>query len=149
MDNSPNEKKRWTISERLDIDHSDDWILSEHLFGDGMIDINDFESNNYNYFLDHVASLDELIAGLQQLSPLADDALSVAENMNERKFQRFKSALKAERDCKSRSAFPKKLGSLILPINFIQATVLTEIYEVSLGVALIKLDEKNQQKSLV
>lgn len=149
MDNSLDEKKRWTISERLDIDHADSWVLSEHLFGKGMIDINDFEPDNYNYFLNNVSSRDGLITGLRQLSPLADDALSVAENMSERDFQRFKSALKAERGCEFGSAFPRKFRSLILPKNFVSTTILAEKYEAPLGVTLIQLSETNQRESPV
>jgi len=153
MGDSPGEKKRWTISERLEIDQAGEdrgtlWILSERLFG-GMTEINDFEASHYNYFLDHVSSLNELITGLQELSPLADNALSIAENMNEREFQRFKSALKKERNREFTSALPKKFGPLLLPNNFISATMLAEKYEVALGVALIQLAEIKQQESSV
>lgn len=146
MNNSSEEKKRWTISERFQEDQ-EYWILPERLFDSGMIDINDFEEHNYNYFLDHVFSLDELLTGLLQLSPFANDALSVAEKMNEQDFRRFKSALAKERSCESKSVFPGKFRSLILPKSFIQATIMAERYEVPLGVALIQLAELNQQES--
>jgi len=148
MNSSTQEKKRWTITERLDIDQApNEWFLSKDLFGNNMIDVYDFEPANYNYFLDRVTSLADLIKGLQELSPLADDALSAAEKMNERDFQLFKASLTKERTHEIGSAFPKRFYPLIMPKKFISATIIAEKYEVCLGVALIQLAKIEQQKN--
>ncbi|MFH1582182.1 MAG: hypothetical protein ABIA08_00230 [bacterium] len=129
-------KIRWSLSER----ENEAWFLSEKLFGDTGADIYDFEANNYVYFLDNVSSHDELVEGLRQLSPLIDDVLSIAEGINEQEFRRFKRLLVKERRGEY-SNMPKKFRTLIMPAQFIPATLLANRFEVPLGTALVRLIE--------
>ena len=114
-------KGRTTFQERQD---SVWWDLSHELFGDAWGDINDFELTDYRYFLDNVGSLEDLKRGLYELSPLADDALSVAEVMNNLDFAVFKLSLVQERESsrfqlQQQSTMPKKFLALVAPSKFI------------------------------
>ncbi len=130
MYKSPEEAvENWTLGTRT---------LSKELFGDAGCDINDFQIDNYTYFLDNVASCEDLVRGLRQLSPLADDALLIAGGMSEREFRRFKRALAKERRGEYSNA-PKKFRVIIMPERFTPAILLADKFQVPLGTALIKL----------
>jgi len=117
------------------------WDLPKELFGgDTGVDMHDFELYNYKFFLDDVKSVNQLLEGLQHLSPLADDTLAVAEKMKEQDFLRFKEALQYERKMKD-SKLPNEYTPLVIPQRFIQAGLLSKKFEVSLGTALIRIME--------
>jgi len=115
------------------------WNLSRDLFGDVGADINDFEAYNYIYFLDNVKSIEDLLEGLCQLSPLADDALEVAEHMDQQDFYEFKLALAYER--RQDSKLPNKYSALVIPNWFIYAIPVTDKCKIPLGAALIRVIE--------
>ena len=121
--------------------NEDWWSLPKELFGgDVGPDMLDFEIYNYTFFLDNVKSVSQLVEGLQDLSPLADDALAVAEKMKEQDFLRFEGALQYERKMKD-GKLPKEYAPLVIPQRFIQAGLLSEKFEVPLGTALIRMIE--------
>ncbi len=147
QDETVKDKTRFTLYERLNVLEYG-WGVSPELFGDVGVNIYDFQAHNYVYFLDHVTSKEELIRGLRELSPLADDALDVAEKMDDRAFARFKHALKRERSPvygDGRNSMPLRYGVLLLPRRFLEALPLTEEYDVSLGVVLIRIMEKQSR----
>ena len=114
------------------------WKVSSDLFGDVGCDIHDFEPYNYTYFLDNVKSIEDLLKGLCQLSPLADDALKVAERMNQQDFYEFKSALAYERRQED-SRLPNKYDALVIPKWFIPAISIADKCKMPLGAALIRV----------
>ena len=118
----------------------EEWVLPIELFGDMGADIYNFEVDNYTFFLDNVKSLNQLLEGLQDLSPLADDALNIVEKMKEQDFLIFKEALQYERKMED-SRLPNKYHPLVIPQKFILATLLAKEYEVPLGAALIRMME--------
>lgn len=124
------------LEERL----QDRWTLPHELFGDIGSDIHDFELHNYTYFLDNVISRENLVMGLQELSPLADDALRVAERMTDGDFRRFKTALQVERR-QENTVMPEKYFSLLIPKIFITAMQIAERFQVPLGAAAIRVIE--------
>lgn len=138
----------------LDERSSSNWALSTKLFGEVGVDIWDFELSNYVYFLDHVPSVQDLREGLWQLSPLADDALAVAEKMEESDFALFKQALLAERLSSPQSStslqphfwhdlkIPSRFHSLLIPDKFISGFLMTSQFAVPLGTALIRIMEE-------
>ena len=138
------EKPRWTLTERLETPEGG-WTLSRALFGDVGADIYDFEMFNYVYLLDHATSREALVNGLRELSPLADDALDIAEQMTEGDFYDFKIALAHERGISARgdgeSKMPDKYYALILPERLITAIGLAQKAEVPLGAAIIRMME--------
>ena len=122
------------------------WYLPTNLFckssfREGGCEIIDFESEDYVYFLDNVKTLEEIIEGFHCLSPLADDALRVAESMSHKDFIKFKKALSYERRQEENSKMPKKYQTIVIPDRFVNAALITEEYQVSLGTALIRLAE--------
>lgn len=117
------------------------WHLPSKLFGDVGADIHDFRTDNYTYFLDHVCSLEDLQEGLRCLSPLADDALRVAESMKLQDFYRFKRSLVYERQEDRRSSMLRKYYALVLPLRFVHAIMVAERTYVPVGTALIRLAE--------
>ena len=133
-----------TLREKLD----NWWKLSPELFGDIGGDIHGFEIYNYLYFLDNVKSLNDLIEGLRQLSPLANDALKVAESMDDKDFHKFKKSL-SEKRCGKKSVMPKKYGALLVPKRFIATLPITEKCLISLGTALIRMVEFEEDKNWV
>jgi len=128
-----------TLRERLDA--REKWDLSPDLFGDVGADINDFEAYNYAYLLDHAKSLDDLIQGLSELSPLADEALEVAEQMNNKDFAEFKRALERERLQKD-SSMPSRYMPLLVPKRFVSAGIVAEMCVMPLGAAIIRIMEE-------
>lgn len=147
-------KPRTTFKERMREGFhytSPSWALFENIGAD----FHDFELANYINFLDKVESLENLLEGLRLLSPFTDDALEVAEKMNEKGFTKFKKALPGVRR-KSRDLFgeqlplfpelepPKmlcKYSSLLIPKRFITAVLASEKFDACLGVALIRIME--------
>lgn len=125
------------------------WTLPSDLFPDTdfpslEIEIYDFEFSHYNSFLDSVNSPGDLLRGLEELSPFANDALAIAEKLGEDDFRKFKTALALERSTATdridqRSEIPQKWLPIVLPVRFIQAQLLAEEYEVCLGAALVRL----------
>lgn len=137
-------KPRMTLQKRIG-----EWELSYRLFGNIGYNIYDFEMGNYVYFLDNIKSLADLIEGLFVLSPLADDALEVAEQMNENDFYDFKIALARERGICQRggeidSIFPTRYMPLLIPEQFVLGNSLADKFEVSLGTALIRVIESRK-----
>lgn len=143
-----NSSKRVTIRERLD-EHP--WKLSEDLFGNVGAEIYDFLMENYVYFLDHAGSLADLKRGLWELRPLFDDALDVAEQMNDRDFKKFKLALCYERELakgiEGRSKMPARYLVLLFPRRLVKAFPLAEQALVPLGVALIRVAEFEEENA--
>lgn len=120
------------------------WHISGELFGDtGAAHMFDFLNENYCYFLDNVDSNENLIRGLEEISPFADDALAVAQEFTLSDFKRFKDALATERRLEATdvSNFPDDWLAILLPARFILATMLAENENVPLGTALIRIAE--------
>ncbi len=132
-------EEKTKLMQKLDED-SPPWNLSSDLFGNVGVDINDFETHNYTYFLDNVKSLEDLLEGLNQLSPFADDALKVAESMNQQDFCEFKLTLAYERRMED-SKMPKRYITLALPKWFLYSIPLADKAIVPLGATLIRLIE--------
>ncbi len=135
------EQRRWTLEERFN--QEKDWKISPRLFGDCGADINDFELHNYNYLLDHARSVQDIVNGLRELSPLVDDALEVAEKMREADFYEFKLALAYERghiDYEV-SKIPDRYFPLVIPKRFFNAVHLADKYLAPLGAMLIRIME--------
>ena len=114
--------------------------VSRELFGDVGCDINDFELFNYVYFLDNVKSLRDLLKGLEELSPLADDALEVAKLMTEQDFWNFKRTLVYERKQKE-SRMLQKFFHLLIPDRFLAGQQIAKKARVPLGAVLIRIME--------
>ena len=135
--------------ERMCLKLYEGWHLSPRLFDyDVGSDIHDFEMSSYVYFLDHVRSKEDLLQGLHELSPLADDALAVAERMSDQNFIDFKLALIREKQITSggltlESCMPKRFDHLVLPKRFLKVLLsgIPEKFEVCLGVALVRCVE--------
>ena len=98
-----------------------------------------FDFGDYVYFLDHVQSLGDLVLGLYELSPLADDALVVAETMTPADFSIFKVSLAQEREKRDNSVLSEREQIIILPWRFVHAALLAEKYQVPFGAALIRI----------
>lgn len=134
-----------TLEEQLDKNFGSDghgWKVSKELFGNVGIDIYDFEMSNYIFFLDNVATLEDLIRGLQELSPLVDDALAIAKKMNEKDFYRFRKALPRERASAlidGQSHMSNKFQGLLLPQLILSSMFLVEEFQVALGVMMITI----------
>lgn len=117
------------------------WCLSFDLFGDAGVNIHDFCAYNYTYFLDTVETRYNLERGLDELSPLADDALELVKMWGEDEFTRFKEELTKERAAEEDSAFPSEWHCLLIPKRFIFGMILAEQTEAPLGTALIRILE--------
>ena len=124
-----------------------EYDLSRRLFNNNIYPgFIDFEMIDYVKFLDDVQSLEDLIAGLAELSPFADDALDVAESMTVHDFAVFKLALIHERRVSSalydgESKMPHRFVDIVLPSQIFRASYVAQESRVSLGVALIRLLE--------
>ncbi len=122
-----------------------DLYLSGRLFGHNMATygIVDFEMSDYCYFLDNVKSLDDLIVGLVELSPFANDALNIAQKMSPIDFSVFKLALPRERMAVDGAprCMPEKFVALLLPSLFLEALFISSKARVSLGITLLRLWE--------
>lgn len=131
---------RPTLEDRLNF--KDPWLLIPPHF-DGFIEIWDFEAHHYVNFLNSTRSIDDLVTGLTQLSPLADDALDLAEKMSDSDFEQFKAELSAERSqAKNLSETTNtqlRFGALMLPSQFLPAQLLAPQFEATLGTALIRI----------
>lgn len=114
--------------------------LSKELFGNTGCDIYDFLIENYTYFLDNVTCCEDLVEGLKQLSPFADDALLIAQGMSKQKFNKFKHTLIKERRGEESNA-SKNFRIITMPKRFLPATLLADKFQVPLGTALIQLLE--------
>lgn len=123
------------------------WWISEDLFGewdDRGVPIEDFQMENYRYFLEHLESLADLRRGLRMLYPFTDDALCVAESMTERRFQAFKRFIP---ESKEKKRISKDFFTLILPESFMDGLSVVERFLVPLGVALIRIIEIEHKNS--
>ncbi len=125
--------------------------LSEHLFSDKnanrecKVDIHSFGDDSdmggsYTYFLDNIRSLDELIQGLEELSPFADDALEIARSMTMQDFYDFKLALPFERNGKDWQ-MPDRFSSLVLPTRILKGMFLSQKAGAPLGTTLVRMLE--------
>lgn len=135
------QKTRWTLEDRYkDYKIKEGWSLPLPLFyNDDSYSgcIYDFEIGNYISFLDNVKSLQDLIQGLRELSPLTDDALSVAEGMNDNDFIYFKLALIKERqnsklnnNFEQPNVMENKYLPILIPTNFIPASEIADLCKV-------------------
>jgi hypothetical protein len=129
------------VKEKLSQQEISSWFLSPDLFGYRGSDIYNFEIYNYLHFLDNAASLSELIRGLEELDPLADDSLAVARAMDEKDFDRFKVELEKERELTDigASSFPEQWGEILIPSRFIMGLYIASECQVPLGAALIRV----------
>ncbi len=142
---------RRTLRQANSMMSSTGWHLPKEAFGDmGPINVNDmidFEMKDYVYFLDHVATRADLIAGLALLSPFADDALSRAEVMSDDEFVEFKKLLPAERQSSlsdGANILPERYLVLVLPERFLAALMLNERAGCSLGMTMLRIMEYEQ-----
>ena len=131
--------------ERLEEKLSEGWLLSPELFGDVGADIHDFFIGNYVYFLNNVNSLDKLLEGLRQLSPLADDALKVASRINREEFDYFKINIPNYRKGLRGN---HKYRRLLIPERFLEVSLseIPEKCQVPDGTALIRMMEWGVEK---
>jgi hypothetical protein len=137
---------------KLGVSHrAGDWPLSS-LFGKFISEyclysvlMTDFEMDHYVYFLDHVTTREELVKGLEELSPFADDALLIADWMNDQEFLEFSEILPLYRESvrsgREDVSMPEKYDALLLPELLLHALRVAPEASVSLGVALIRLWE--------
>lgn len=141
------EKTRWTLQDRVTerIYEGRSWKPSPELFGEYVCDMYDFDTHNYIHLIDNSRTRIDLVKGLRELSPLADDALEVAELMDDKNFYEFKIALAYERTQVLDSKMPDRYLPLVLPKRFVTALPLTEKFAVALGVALIKIKEQEDE----
>jgi len=109
--------------------------LAPGLFREAGADMHDFEIWHYEYFLDRTESLAGLLYGLRELAPFADDALAVAETMDEEEFQVFKKALT------EKQPIIAYYEPIIMPRRFVMGDFIAKKFQVSLGVALLALAE--------
>ena len=138
--------ERRTLKEMQELIIGDSTHLSTRLFGphtEGLssLPLIDFQWDNYLYFLEHVGSLDDLVDGLAQLSPFADDALDAAEGMSHMDFADFKIALPQERRAAHGdgvSRMPKKFHAILLPKHFIIPIKLSKQAAASLMVTTMR-----------
>jgi hypothetical protein len=142
-----------TVNERLSSKGC--WYLSGELFGGRGCDIFDFEIESYVHFIDNVTSLGELRRGLQELSPLADDALAVALLMDNVRFATFKISLIAERikaqipsplmvldtEKMDTEKMPEQFYPILIPQSFIKGVMIADNFGVPLGAALVRIEE--------
>jgi hypothetical protein len=134
--------ERTSLQDRLQSDDPKPWLLSRSLFGDtGAGDIWDFMLENYFFFLENMKSWRDLIDGLEQLSPLADDALEVAETMSNQDFYVFKITL--ARASQEFVQIPLEYVAILTPNIFSLACPVTEKMAVTLGCAAIRIMELN------
>lgn len=138
-------RKRLNVRESAGV-----WPLSS-LFGPMVLDeyYNDilgFEMQQYIYFLDHVETVSDLVRGLEELSPFADDALEIAEWMSREEFEEFQKVVPAHHQAVREGNEPTEELSdrftlILLPEQFFSALSIAESAAVSLGVALIRFWE--------
>jgi hypothetical protein len=106
----------------------------------------EYEEEDYAVFLEKVRTLEDLRQGLQELSPFANDALAIAETMDEEEFIEFKIALAYERGIMMAGVGESKLTnrylSLVLPTCLLKAAPLAREANVSIGVAMLRLVEE-------
>lgn len=142
------ERKRWTFAERAErmwaVSSGYGWHLSPELFGDVGCNINDFMTFNYVHLLDHAWSVEDLIAGLQELSPIADDALDVAIAMTAVDFAVFKLARARDKASGNQgpTAVPQQFFPLLIPARFIKGVAIAEKFNAPLGAVLIREMER-------
>ena len=131
-------KRQSTLTVRLFTTHPG---TSQH-FPDWKMDIYnlDDEIASYTCFLDNVKNKEDLIQGLTELKPFADDALEVACKMSDDDFITFKRELISERQGKS-SNMPPAYLALVLPDKIMQAIILAQKAAAPLGAALIRILE--------
>lgn len=103
----------------------------------------DFEMEHYIYMLDNVESREQLVSALQELSPLADDALSVAEWMTSVEFAEFREIVPRHHQAvregvEPQEEVPEQFLKIMLPDQFLYAIPLAEKGVISLGVALVR-----------
>jgi len=145
LDLEKSEKTRWTLQDRQN--SQEPWLLCYEFFGEGKrdVEIYDFGAPNYTLFLDRATSKPVLIEGLCQLSPLADDALKLAEGLSPVEFLEFRETLTKERSG-THTHRTSKFFEILVPRGFVEAQIISEIFEVSLGHTLIGLMELGQQR---
>jgi hypothetical protein len=135
--------------QRVDFDFSSgfDVVKAFGCDADGQIGtpLWDFGIDHYRYFIDNAKSREELIAGLYELSPFCDDALTVAEQLTEAEFISFKLALPHERRAATGEAggspMSPQFAPILFPENFFFALPIAQAGKVNLGTALIRLTE--------
>lgn len=101
-----------------------------------------YEAKDYNRMIDDAKTVDDLISGLEKLSPFADDALKVAKTMTLEDFEKYREWLKLER----KGIFGGienviKYGAILIPVLFIDAHFLQEQCHAPLGTCLIRMLE--------
>ncbi|MEK7621698.1 MAG: hypothetical protein AAB415_00810 [Patescibacteria group bacterium] len=120
------------------------WSGDIYSFGDNR-DGNgvEYEEEDYAHFLSKVQTLEDLRQGLKELSPFADDALAVAETMDDADFVEFKLTLAHEKrmlvDHVGESRLPRRYLSLVLPTCLLKAGPVAQEFNVSIGVAMLRL----------
>ncbi len=113
--------------------------LSMKYFQAGEIDSLD-DMSQYVRFLDSVTTREELVEGLRELSPFADDALAAAERMTPEEFSDFKMRLSLERKGED-SEMPLAFTPILLPDRFLPAISLAQKAAAPLGTTLVRLLE--------
>ena len=130
-----------SLSTRLFTEHSERYYSDEKLRDRKIAIWNlDDEVASYKWFLDNASSLDDLILGLTELCPFADDALAVAQQMSEDDFVDFKLCLVAERRGED-SSMSEAYRTIVLPEKILQGMLLAEKTKVPLGAALVRIFE--------
>lgn len=134
------------LQEKVEGKLNKDWGLSQTVCPPYGYDIYGFRESDYVSFLDTVRTLSDLCSGLRELSPFADDALAVAETMNEMEFIEFKLCLAHERRIARVGYGESKLlprhSSLVVPRFFLQASPIAERFNVPIGATMVRLIEE-------
>ena len=106
------------------------------------IDSLDDEQSGYSYvyFLNNVQNKEDLILGLTELRPFADDALEVARQMTDFDFVNFKLALVHERQGEN-SKMSAAHRIIVLPAKILQAMIIADKAVAPVGSALVRILE--------
>lgn len=102
------------------------------------IDNLDDECGSYKDFLDNVQNKEDLVLGLTELRPFADDALKVAIQMTDFDFINFKLALVCERQGKD-SKMSTAYRTIVLPARILQAMIIADKARAPVGSVLVRI----------
>jgi len=106
---------------------------SLYCFNDG-----DEDSTSYACFLNNVRNKEDLVMGLTELRPFADDALEVARRMTDSDFVSFKLALICERQGKGGKISDTE-RIIVLPDQILRAMVIAQKVAAPVGAVLVQM----------
>lgn len=95
---------------------------------------------SYVFFLDNVGNKEDLVLGLTELRPFADDALEIARDMTDQDFADFKRKLALERRGED-SAMSTAHRIIVLPSQIFRAMMMADKARAPVGTALVRMLE--------